>query len=353
MTVHWRAFLEGKGAVYADDGVYHFGDANAELRHAAHGDVLLDLPQLGLIRVSGDDACTFLQAQLTQDVRQLDTAHHVLAGYCTAQGRMLAVLRVFRTDTDIYYLQLPRALRASTLARLQRYVMRAKVALVADDDRVAIAIAGPRAASTVQSICPHVPHAGELQASDRAAVLALPGPTTRYVVITTAAEAQTLWNEWERDARPVGSGIWNWFEIASGLPTVVPATAEAFVPQMANLDALGAISLTKGCYPGQEIVARMHYLGRLKQRMYRAWVDSPRAPVAGDAIYSPSLGEQSAGTVVMAHPAPEGGNHLLAVIQIAAAQVGEVRLHSVTGPQLTLLSLPYSLPKNPESSANR
>lgn len=343
MNSDWRAFLAGKGAVFADDGVHHFGDPSAELRGAAHGDVLLDASPLALIRVTGNDAVNFLHAQLTQDIRQLDTAHHRLAAYCTAQGRMLAIVRVFRVGAA-YYLQLPRSMLASTVERMRRYVMRANVVLEADDNRVSVGLAGPQAPTRLQSLVSRAPSPGELAITEHAIVLALPGPTPRFLVIADEPMARTLWDQWQQQARAVGFGVWTWFDISAGVPAVVPATVEAFVPQMANLDLVGGISFSKGCYPGQEIVARMHYLGRLKQRMYRAWVDGAQVPMAGDAIYAPIFGTQSAGTVVAAHAAPEGGNHLLAVIQIAAVDANDIHLHSPAGPPLTLLSLPYALP---------
>lgn len=350
MNSDWRAFLAGKGAVFADDGVHHFGDPPAERQAAAHGDVLLDTTPLALIRVTGRDAADFLHAQLTQDVRQLDSAHHRLAAYCTAQGRMLAIVRVFRVDAT-YYLQLPRSLLTPTLERLRRYVMRAHVVLEADDERIGIGFAGPQAPARVQQLIARVPSAGELAVTEHAIVLALPGPTPRFLIHTAEPMARTLWDQWQPQARPVGFGVWTWFDICAGVPTVLPPTVEAFVPQMTNLDLVGGISLSKGCYPGQEIVARMHYLGRLKQRMYRAWVDSEQTPNAGDAIYAPVFNTQSAGTVVAAQAAPEGGYDLLAVIQIAAVDANELHLHSPAGPPLSLLSLPYALPASTDRSS--
>jgi hypothetical protein len=125
---------------------------------------------------------------------------------------------------------------------------------------------------------------------------------------------------------------------------IVAATQEQFVPQMVNLEVIGGVSFQKGCYPGQEIVARMQYLGKLKQRMYRAHLAGEVAPNPGDAIYAPDFPGQSAGTVVEAQPSPDGGYDLLAVIQISSAAAGKLHLGSETGPPLTLQSQPYSRP---------
>ncbi len=137
--------------------------------------------------------------------------------------------------------------------------------------------------------------------------------------------------------------MWAWLDIMAGIPSVHPGTNEEFVPQMANLEVVGGVNFKKGCYPGQEIVARMQYLGKLKQRMYRAHFAGEVAPRPGDAIYAPDFPGQSAGTVVEAQPSPDGGYDLLAVIQISSADAGELHFGSETGPRLTL-QLPALFP---------
>jgi folate-binding protein YgfZ len=130
----------------------------------------------------------------------------------------------------------------------------------------------------------------------------------------------------------------------AGIPTLFPPTVEAFVPQMANLDLIGGISFEKGCYPGQEIIARTHYRGRLKQRMYRGHVQNPVPPQPGDALYAPNLPGQTAGTIVDAQPSPHGGYDLLAVIQISSVEQGELHLESIEGARVKIEELPYPLP---------
>ncbi|MDO8705651.1 MAG: hypothetical protein Q7J84_11975, partial [Sulfuricaulis sp.] len=134
--------------------------------------------------------------------------------------------------------------------------------------------------------------------------------------------------------------------IMAGIPSVHPGTIEEFVPQMANLEAVGGVNFKKGCYPGQEIVARMQYLGKLKQRMYRAHVQGGVLPRPGDAIFAPDFPGQSAGTVVDAQAAPDNGYDLLAVIQISSAGAGELHLKNEIGQLLSLQPLPYTLPAN-------
>jgi tRNA-modifying protein YgfZ len=137
------------------------------------------------------------------------------------------------------------------------------------------------------------------------------------------------------------SRAWELMDIRAGIPTILPATQDAFVPQMVNLDLIGGLSYTKGCYPGQEIVARTHYLGRLKSRAYLAHLDDRAAPQPGDPLYSDDFGGQASGTVVNAAPAPAGGHDVLAVIQVASADAGRVHWRAADGPALALRALPY------------
>jgi len=132
--------------------------------------------------------------------------------------------------------------------------------------------------------------------------------------------------------------------IQSGIAVITPKTQESFVPQMVNFDLTGAVSFKKGCYPGQEIVARTQYRGILKRRMVLAQVAATEAPQPGDAIYSPVFGDQAAAEVVQSAPAPHGGYDLLVVAQVESLRDGRLHLHALDGPALALKSLPYPLP---------
>ena len=143
--------------------------------------------------------------------------------------------------------------------------------------------------------------------------------------------------------RPVGAPCWEWLDIRSGLPWITAPTQEQLVPQMANLELVGGVSFQKGCYPGQEIVARTHYRGKLKRRMYLASVASGRAPAPGDNLFSDDLPGQASGLVVNAQRSPEGGYDVLAVTQIDSRASSSVRLKTPDGPVLRFLELPYAV----------
>lgn len=342
MTNDWESKLKARGAVIADGRVLHFGAPAAETSRALAGDVVADLSPLSLIRARGADAVAFLQGQFSNDLNQLP-GRTQLHAYCNAQGRMLALLRVFARGDDIY-LQLPAALREQTLKRLKMFVLRAQVVLEPADELGAVGVSGPQIPDALARAGLAWPAAADASATvAETTVVRVPGPHPRAQLIAPLAELANFWERLPAAVAPVGMPAWTALDVTAGLPQVYPETLEAFVPQMLNLDRLGGISLNKGCYPGQEIVARMHYLGRLKQRMYRAQVAATEPVKPGDPLYAPDFGAQSAGTVVEAHAAPTGGYDLLAAIQIGSVQAGDVRHGAPDGPALAWLPLPYSL----------
>jgi len=345
MNAEWRAFLERAGAVLATDRVADFGRADAELRAALSGDILCDLSHLGLIAVCGPDSEPFLQGQLTCDVRQVTPEHSLIGAYCSPKGRALASFRLFRRGDD-YYLELPRPMVEPTLARLRKYVLRAKITLNDASDALArIGVAGPDAArllaaQATDSVTGMA--AGDVLASSDVTVIRLPGTMPRYELHGPAPEIQAAWHGMIPDLTPAGAEPWRLLELLAGTPTVYPETADAFVPQMLNLELLDGISFKKGCYTGQEVVARTHYLGKLKRRMYLARVESPAPPRPGDPLFSPQTdASQSAGRLADACRHPDGGYLVLAVALIECAERGTLQLGDSDGPRLRLEPLPY------------
>jgi tRNA-modifying protein YgfZ len=343
MTDNWKTFLLQQGAEYQNGVVRHFGNPQSERRAMRAHNLLVDLSALSLIRVSGPDAKAFLNTQFTNDIDFVGPANSQLSAWCSAQGRMLAVFRIFARDGD-YFLQLPTALQEEIVKRLRMFVLRSKVKIEsADSELVRFGLVGPDAARLLGDEVSDVPESDEaVTTRDALSLLRLPGIQPRFEIIALAPAAIGLWEKLRSNAVPVGFAAWSWHDIMAGIPTVLPQTREEFVPQMANLELIRGVNFKKGCYPGQEIVARMQYLGRLKQRMYRAQVAAD-AVTPGTPIFAPGTGGQSVGTVVDAQPAPEQGTDLLAVIQIAAAAAGELRLGSDSGARLDIAPLPYPL----------
>ena len=345
MNDEWRNFLTQYGANFDADGVTDFGDAAVELNAAATATTLCDLSHEGLIRVSGEDSQTFLQGQLTNDVRSVSENTHQLSGYCSPKGRLLCLFRLFMRDGD-YYLQLPRPLLDTTLKRLRMFVLRSKVTL--DDlssEQIRFALSGAEAQQMLGKLLPELPAADDKSLTHNGiTVLRLMGHTTRFMLCGPVESMQPLWQTLhEAGAHPAGNAAWRWLEIQSGQPAVVAETVEAFVPQMLNLQLINGVSFKKGCYTGQEVVARMQYLGKLKRRMYLTHSDAPKLPHSGDELYSPESGSgQGAGRVVSVAPAPEGGYDMLAVVEISGAESGRFYLDENSQYPLTLSPLPYA-----------
>lgn len=300
-----------------------------------------DLTRAGLIRVSGADARAFLHGQLSCEVNALAPDRSTYGAYCTAKGRVLASFLLWRSGED-FFLQLPLPLVEPIRKRLAAYVLRSKVTLAdASADWTCIGIAGA-AAELVQHAAGRGPRAiHEVAIVPDAMVLRL--PPDRYEIVATRKKAPAIVEALTHGARSLDPEYWEWLEIRAGIPVITTATQEEFVPQMVNLDLIGGVSFTKGCYPGQEIVARTHHLGRVKQRMYLAHVAGEERPGPGDKLYSADLGEQASGTIVNAARAPDGGHDVLAVIQIASAESGNVHWKALDGPVLQRQLLPYPL----------
>jgi folate-binding protein YgfZ len=340
----WHDYLAQHGAVIDDGTVLNFGDPVAERRAAAEADILADLSSLALLQATGAEAVAFLHGQLSSDIKSLETGRSTLAAYCSAKGRMFAVFRILRTG-DSLLLQLPGSQAETVLKRLRMFVLRADVRIERVDERwVRLGLSGPGTEALLAKVVSAVPAAiDEVHQEDGLVVLRVPGPWPRFELLVEPLRAPTVWAELASAATPVGEDRWAWLDIQAGVPNVVPATSEQFVPQMANLDLLGGVSFTKGCYPGQEIVARMHYLGRLKQRMVLAHVESRQPPQAGDKVYATSHGDQAAGNLVDAREGPLGGFDVLAVVQLGSVGNEPIHLGGPEGPTLRLDTLPYSV----------
>ena len=301
-----------------------------------------ELPHPGLIRFSGEEAQSFLHNQLTCDVAALAPGSSTYGAHCTAQGRALASFLLWRSEQD-FFMQLPSSLREPVQKRLSKFILRSRV-IVEDvsSERALVGIAGKDAAALVQQVLGAVPKSPyDVVHANGMTVLRL--PVDRYQIVVSREHAPRL-TEALGAAGKAGPEHWEWLAIRAGIPVILPATQEQFVPQMVNLDLIGGVSFQKGCYPGQEIVARMHYRGTLKQRMYLANIAAQQHPQPGDKLYSSGFGEQASGAIVNAARSPESGHDVLAVVQIASAGRGDIHWKTPDGPVLKLLPLPYDVP---------
>ena len=289
------------------------------------------LPLLGVIRAQGEEAAKFLHGQLTNDFSLLGLSEARLSGFCSAKGRLLASFIGFKRAHDDILLVCSADLLPATLKRLSMFVLRAKVRLVdASADFQLRGLAGdavPAALSTAPW--------SKLDADGAQVVRLYPG----------AGVARALWVAPAGAALPTGQTLdaqaWNWLEVMSGVATLSQPVVEAFVPQMINLESVGGVNFKKGCYPGQEVVARSQFRGTLKRRAFV--VEGPSEITAGQEVFHDSDPAQPCGTVVEAAPRAGSGWNAIVSMQISAAQGGVLHLGAADGPVLDLLPLPYTL----------
>jgi folate-binding protein YgfZ len=346
---NWTEYLASHGARFHIDEATQVEDFGRTLTGAdlAAGFVA-PVTDLGLIAVAGEDAARFLHNQLTNDVEHLGTSEARLAGFCTPKGRLQATFLMWRDAEGTVWLQLPRGIQAPLQKRLSMFVLRAKAKLrdATEEESVAAVIgvggAQGEAALRAQGLAlPDAPYA--LTSGERGTVIRLADAfgAPRYLWLTSTQSGGAVLPALAAQLALGGNAAWQLASIHAGVPQVTLATQEQFVPQMINLELLGGVNFKKGCYPGQEIVARSQYLGKLKRRTALARVENAAAR-AGDEVFSMADPEQPCGMVVNAAPNGEGGADLLVEMKLAALEE-EVHLGSAAGAALRFLSMPYAL----------
>jgi len=350
MNESWKDFLAANGAKFEQEWVVNFDSPETELCAAATGNVMCDLSHLDCLYVTGEDAESFLLNQFSNDIQQLDEDHSQLTTYCNPKGRMFALFRAYRVDNGFALLSDP-GIGGALLARLKMFVMRSKVSIENVSDQFAMfGLSGDGAGSVLKDILKIQPPEQDnlIVHSDSLSVIRQYGRQERYLVTGTPENLQRAWLALTEMFKPVGRSAWDWLDIQAGLPSIHAETSEEFIPQMLNLDVLNALNFKKGCYPGQEIIARMKYLGKLKQRMFSGHAEGP-IPAPGDALFAESFGDQSAGTVVSATPAPDGGFDCLFIAQLKVVGTEPLHVGSPEGAALSLRELPYEVPVEGET----
>ncbi len=318
--------------------------SDASLNDLASGGAVR-LAHSAVIRVAGADAASFLHGQLTNDFTALGLGEARLAAYCSAKGRMLASFVGFKRSHQEIWLACRADLVPASLKRLRMFVLRAKVRLdEGGDDAMLLGLAG----SAIATLDPTAPSmaAWTRRELDGASLVRLPdgAGVPRWLWAGSAAQAAAVL----ASVPVLALEHWDWLEVRSGVAPIVAATVEAFVPQMLNYELVGGVDFQKGCYPGQEIVARSQYRGTLKRRTALLHAETALQP--GQEVYGSRDPAQPSGLVALAAPAPGGGWDALVELKLAALDDGLLHLGAVDGPALAVLPLPYALPREPATA---
>jgi len=335
----WQEYQFIQGAVFNNETISSFGNIQNELICTQNQNVICDLSHLGLLEITGDEAVTFLQGQVTNDVKLLNVSNAHYTGYCSPKGRLLALFLAFSNHQKLY-LQLNHKLLEPISKRLKMYVMRSKVNINnVSDTVVKIGLNGNDVPALLSQFFTQIPmQAYESFSTENSTLIRLSGSKPRFEVICDTESAKEIWQALKKQCKPVGRACWEWLEIQAGIPDIYVQTQEEFVPQMVNLDLLDAINFKKGCYTGQEIVARTHYLGKVKRRTHLAHLNTSSPPQAGNDVLNTN--NEVVGKIVRSAPAPNGGYDVLAEIRLESVEAGDL---FVNGIKIDILQLPYNL----------
>src|SRR3990167_3865520 len=291
----WQHYLSSQGARQDAEGVYDFSHLSQELKAVRSGHWLADLSHFGIIQVRGPDASSFLQGQFTCDVNKTQEQQATLGAQCDHKGRMLVNFWLWKRRQD-FYCFIPRTLIVLTLAHLKKYAVFSKVSLEVCNEMA-------------------ITYYGKMPLSSQPKITVLTTLFPHYYLIIAPPEhLSTIWQELHaQGATPVGRSAWQAFNVQQGLVFITPATQALFTPAMINLPLLGGVSFTKGCYVGQEIIARTHHLGKLKRHLHRASVACDSPPQPGESLTNEAA--DAIGVIAEVAPATPSGYDLLAVVQ--------------------------------------
>ncbi len=289
---NWQAFLEGQGAIFTGQHqIANFGNPEIELYLLKDGPILSPLIQWVALEVSGEDARDFLQGQLTNDITQITDKKGQIAGYTTPEAKVLNLLLITPGEDESLLLWTHYTLAESLLKRLQMYILRSKVQLQFRPDIVALGYGGEFAELATQRYL----EIGELEEDytidqptiadfAQTQVMRIPGPYPSYWIWGPVEKMQNVFNELRLDGEAVGTNQWEVIPLSAGIPIITEATSGEHLAQFLNLDRFGAISFTKGCYTGQEVISKMHYRGKAQKRTYKFYVDAVAHYAPGQVI---------------------------------------------------------------------
>ena len=305
--------------------------------------VLTKLDNLCVYQVTGDDAHSFLQGQFSNDIEMVNETNAQLTSYSTPKGRMLAIFYVCKRS-DHYLLITSRDIADDVMKRLQMYVMRSKVVISKLDNEMVLGLSNDTDGTVLKHLNLPKPESDYQTTSvDNLISIQIPGIQSRYLIIGDQASLAELNQISPEIVYVYTSDYWQWLDIMSGIPTVTAATQEAFVPQMANMELINGVSFSKGCYPGQEVVARLHYLGNANRRMFRVEVQSENDLHSGDEIFT-SNSNQAVGKFLSVTKVDNAKYAGLAIVRTEAVKDKSLYTAPNDGDTVLIMKLPYQVP---------
>jgi len=308
-------------------GRLHFGDPLAEAQSALSGTIIADLSWLAPIRIQGAAAETFLQGQFTCDVSDIDTKGSRFGAWCDLKGRVTTLIRLIRVDNGFWML-VPQALKANLLSRLRLAVMRSDVRITdSSDENVCVGVAGANVPDLLEDTLQVTPLAQDATVtSEGLSIDRLPDDHPRFIVIGAPDRMTELWTALAENTQPAGHEAWDLRDVLCGIPWIRTSTSGEFLPQMIGLKRLNAVSFSKGCYLGQEVVTRAEHRGKVKRRLHLLHTSGSSIVEVGRSVFVGSRPEQAVGSIIGSARHPEGGQQLLAVLTETVLELEELTL---------------------------
>lgn len=350
MNSQWQTFLSEQGAVFDDhQKIKTFGNPELERFLIKNGPVICNLSHQALLKVTGEEAFDFLQGQFSNDLKDVSDSQGQLTAYCDPKGNVLALINVFKQDNAIY-LSFDGSLRETIFKRLTMFKMRAQVDLEdISDSIVHIGYAGDFADLDIQRLLStkikDMYEVSKLEDKDATEVIAikLPGPYHRFSLFGDAEQMQFVWKELRNNSEPTNSYDWDLLNIVSGQPEIQTATSNQFIAQFLNLDKLNGINFKKGCFPGQEVIARMHYRGKVTKRMLRLHISEVIDIKPGDELKLSYQERSYTFNVILAAEDIYDGMAALAVTTVKPLEKVVGSLTTESGAEVMIEPMPYDL----------
>lgn len=361
MQKKWLDFLSQAGAIIESNAVLRFSSLEEEAQNCLDKTLICDLSHLDLLSVQGDEAEIFLQGQLSCDLSKVTAESLQLGSYCTPKGRMVNSFRALNID-NIYYLLMEPDLFEPSQSALSKYIIFSKAEIKnARNDFITLGLAGPEAEQLLAQVCPVPTQINSVTQQGQIICARIAGagpasetkPHSRFILFCQGDAAYTLWQQFAERAIPVGQNAWHLLDILAGYGQVEKTSVEQFLPHNLNYQSIDAVSFTKGCFTGQEVVARMHYRGQLKSRLFLAETELVELPKPGASLFVKDEGgfKHHAELVNIAISGKDGQRYrcqMLALLPVSNPEKTPLFLTN-TGDEeqalpIKILDLPYEIP---------